>query len=120
MSNIAAEAVKLHCAGEYVTICYLKAGTKVAPLMKLGLSARSQLDAILQTQSTDLSGGINLPVEMAKESTEGWSLSGSDIDVIGNLIKSNRGPMWRGSTAHSHCLRLNGRQGDLLLVYPWV
>lgn len=120
MSNIAAEAVKLQCAGEYVTICNLKAGTEVVLLMKLGLSATSQLDAVLQTQSTDLSGGINLPVEMAKESTEGWNLNGSDVDVNGNLIKSNRGPMWRGSAAHSHCLRLNGRQGDLFLVYPWV
>lgn len=50
-------------------------------LMKPGLSARSSFPS--HRLSTDLSGGINLPAEMAKDSTEGWSLNGSDIDVIG-------------------------------------
>lgn len=41
----------------------------------------------------------------------------SDIDVIGNLIKSNRDPVRRGNTAQLHCLRLNNRQGDFFLSF---
>lgn len=42
-------------------------------------------------------------------------MSRSDIDVIGNLIKSNRDPVWKGNAARSHCWELNSRQGDFVL-----
>lgn len=53
---------------------------------------------------------------MAWVLTGGWGVSRSDMEVIGNLIKSSRDPVWKGSTAHSHCLGLNSRQGDFLLT----
>lgn len=56
LDNIAAEAIKLHCMAEYVTICYPGAGTKVGVLgllllfflMEPAFSGRNKLDTVLQ------------------------------------------------------------------------
>lgn len=80
MSNIAAEAVKL------LNVCHYLLGVKAGMLMEPALPGWM------------LSSRPNSPTCQAAErcQLDAWSLNASDGDVIRNLIKSNRSPMWRG------------------------
>lgn len=104
-----------------MTICYPKAGTEVGAFDGAGLfSGSSQLDTVLQMQFANLSGGINCQRKWRERRQRAVSVSGSDADVIGNLIKSNRDSAWEGNTARSHRRGLNSRQGGFNFNLPMV